>query len=89
MAWRFPVLILMFTSIISLVISVVENRHQARHLYTELQILEKQRDELNLTWSRLRLEKSATLNHARIERQARDNLNMKMPDVVDIKVIRE
>jgi cell division protein FtsL len=89
MIWRFPIVVLMFILIIWLAISVVGNRYQARHLYTELQALEKQRDELNLTWSRFRLEKSASLNHTRIERQARDNLNMKMPDVIDIKVIRE
>ena len=87
--WRFPVVIMMFIIIIGLAISVVENRYQARRLYTELQALEKQRDELKLTWSRFRLEKSTSLNHARIERHARDNLNMKMPDVVDIKVIRQ
>ena len=89
MVWRFPILVLMFISVMWLAISVVENRYQARRLYTELQALEKQRDELNITWRRWRLEKSATLNHGLIERQARDNLNMKMPDVVDIKVIRE
>ena len=80
---------MMFIVIIWFAVSVIENRYQARRLYTELQTLEKQRDELNLTWSRFRLEKSTILNHARIERQARDNLNMKMPDVADIKVIRE
>jgi len=79
----------MFFIIIGLAISVVENRYQARSLYTELQALEKQRDELNLTWSRFRLQKSTNLNHTKIERYARDNLNMKMPDVADIKVIRE
>ena len=89
MVWRFPVLVLMFVSIIWLAISVVENRYQARNLYTKLQVLEKQRDELNIAWRRLRLQKSSNLNHGLIERQARDNLNMKMPDVVDIKVIRE
>lgn len=89
MLWRFPVLVLMFVSIIWLAISVVENRYQTRHLYTKLHALEKQRDELNISWRRLRLEKSSNLNHEIIERQARDNLNMKLPDVVDIKVIRE
>ena len=89
MLWRFPILLLLFVSTVWLAISVVENRYQVRSLYTKLDMLEKQRDELSLTWSRLRLEKSATLNHGRIERLARDNLNMKMPDMVDIKVIRE
>lgn len=82
-------LILMFITTLWLAISVVENRYQVRHLYTQLQKLEKQRDELNLTWGRIRLQKSTLINHTEIERQARDQLNMKMPDVVDIKVIRE
>lgn len=72
-----------------LAISVVDNRFKARSLYTELQQLEKERDELNSTWSRFRLEKSTLLNHAVIERRARERLNMKRPDAVDIKVIKE
>ena len=80
---------MMFISVIWMAITVVENRYKARSLYTELQQLEKERDKLNSTWSRFRLQKSTLLNHARIERQARDNLNMKKPDAVDIKVIKK
>lgn len=87
--WKLPLLIAMFISILWLAISVVENRYMARKLYTELQNLEKERDALNSTWSRFRLEKSTLLNHARIERQARDYINMKRPDAVDIQVIKE
>lgn len=87
--WKLPILVAMFISILWLAISVVENRYMARKLYTELQNLEKERDALNSTWSRFRLEKSTLLNHARIERQARDYINMKRPDAVDIQVIKE
>ena len=87
--WNLPVLVLLFSSTIWLAVSVVENRHEARALYSELQQLEKERDELNSTWSRFRLEKSTLLNHAVIERRARDYLNMKKPDAIDIKVIQE
>lgn len=80
---------MMFISVIWMAITIVENRYKARSLYTELQQLEKERDKLNSTWSRFRLQKSTLLNHARIERQARDNLNMKKPDAVDIKVIKK
>ena len=86
--WKLPILIAMFISVLWLAITVVESRHKARNLYTELHQLEKERDELNSTWSRFRLQKSTLLNHARIERQARDNLNMKKPDAADIKVIQ-
>ncbi len=87
--WNLPILIALFVSVVWLAIGVVDNRYQARSLYTELQHLEKERDELNSVWSRLRLQKSSTLNHAKIERQARESLNMKKPDAVDIKVIIE
>ena len=84
-----PLLIALLILTVWLAISVVDNRFEARSLYTELQQLEKERDELNSTWSRFRLEKSTLLNHSVIERRARENSNMKRPDAIDIKVIRE
>ena len=87
--WRFPLFVVLFVGVISLAIKVVDNRHQARSLYTELHQLEKERDELYSVWNRLRTQKSSTLNRGKIERQARDNLNMKKPDAADIKVINE
>ena len=87
--WNLPLFLLLLVLTIWLAVSVVENRFKARSLYTELQQLEKERDVLNSTWSRFRLEKSTLLNHAVIERRARDRLNMKKPDAIDIKVIKE
>ena len=84
-----PLLLILMALTIWLAVSVVDNRFEARGLYTELQQLEKERDELNSTWSRYRLEKSTLLNHSVIERRARANLNMKKPDAIDIKVIKE
>ncbi len=88
-SWRFPLFIVLFVGVISLAIKVIDNRYQARLLYTELHQLEKKRDELNSVWNRLRTQKSSMLNRGKIERQARENLNMKKPDAIDIKVIRE
>lgn len=87
--FNFPLLVALLVVTVWLSVSVVENRFKARSLYTELQQLEKERDVLNSTWSRFRLEKSTLLNHAVIERRARAYLNMKKPDAIDIKVIRE
>lgn len=79
----------LFLMVIWASIEVVSNRQEARSLYSALRDVELERDRLKIEWQRLRTEQSALLNHGEIERQARRSLNMKMPDLQDIKVIKE
>ncbi|WP_406671930.1 cell division protein FtsL [Natronospira sp.] len=66
-------------------ISLVWTRHEGRVLFVELQALEAERDELNVDWGRLQLEQSAGATKGRIERLARDELEMRRP--VDVEVV--
>jgi cell division protein FtsL len=84
-------LILMILLIITFIsaISVVYVKHYNRKLFVELQILEQQRDDMEVEWGKLQLEQNTWATHARIERIAKNNLQMITPDMGDIIYIRQ
>ncbi len=65
-------------------ISVVYVKHYNRKLFVELQQLEKQRDEMEVEWGKLQLEQNTWATHARIERIAKEKLQMITPDTSDV-----
>ncbi len=60
-------------------VAVVYTQHRSRQLFVERQELRREEDELNIQWGRLRLEQGAWATHARIERLAREELGLIMP----------
>lgn len=60
-------------------LGVVYSKHHARKSFVKLNELHQQRDELNTEWGRLQLELSTYTTHGRIERQARQRLQMRVP----------
>ncbi len=87
--WRLGGIIVLYVSVVTLAVMVVVNRHQARQLFVDYQQLEKERDILNASWSRLTLERSTRLNQVYVERQAKRELGMQKPASEKIRVIRE
>ena len=75
--------------IIVLAISVVYNRHMNRKHFSELQKLQKARDEMNIEWSQLQLEESTFATNSEIEKKARDRLGMNQPKANEILMIRQ
>lgn len=69
-------------------LAVVTARHQARKLFVELQAVEKQGRDLDIEWGRLQLEQSTWAMHARIEQVARSQMQMAVPEVGRIRVLR-
>lgn len=67
-------------------ISVVALRHESRQLFVALQEAEAERDEIRIEWSRLQLEQAWLADSGRIERQAREQLDMRSPEDVGILV---
>ncbi|WP_070987599.1 cell division protein FtsL [Halofilum ochraceum] len=61
-------------------LAVVYSQHQSRALFVELQRLEQEQAELDTQWGRLELEQSTWATHGRIERLAREQLGMRLPD---------
>lgn len=79
-------------SMIMIVISsvgVIYSKHVSRKLFTELQQLQQKGDELHVEWTQLLLEEGAWATYARVDRIARQRLQMKMPEPAKIKVIYE
>ena len=70
-------------------IAVVYSKHQSRKLFIELQVLSKERDELNFEWSRLQLEQSTYATHPRVEQVAIEDLALVHPGQSDIFIISE
>lgn len=68
-------------------IGVVYARQQHRQAYIELTRLEKQRDELNIEFSRLQLEQATWSETNRIEQVATERLDMGFPRGAEVVVI--
>lgn len=69
-------------------VAVISTTHQTRAQFVRLQQLERERDQLQTEWGQLLLEESAWSSPARIERQATERLNMRLPHVEEVEVIR-
>ena len=54
--------------------------HRARQLTSEMQTLQRQQDAMQTEWGQLLLEQSTWGGYARVERLAREKLDMIMPD---------
>ena len=57
-------------------VGVVYSKHTMRTLFIELQSMQNSFDELQIEWGRFQLELSAWATHGRIEKIAREKLNM-------------
>jgi len=69
-------------------LGVVFAKHQNRKLYAELAALQKQRDAMEVEWGRLQLEQSTWATHGRIEKIARQRLNMRNVDYDKVVIVK-
>ena len=60
-------------------LALVTSQHRARKLFSELTQEEEMTKQLDVEWGQLQLEQSTWAMHARIERVARDQLQMRLP----------
>ncbi|NGX15216.1 cell division protein FtsL [Wenzhouxiangella sp. XN24] len=82
-----PLAILLALAIVVSAVAAVDARHKARQHFIELQALSRDRDELNIEWSQLQIERSTWAAHARVEQLAREKLSMRVPARADIEVV--
>lgn len=75
-------------AVVGSAVAAVDARHQARQLFIELQGLNRDRDELNIEWRQLQIERSTWAAHARVEQLARDKLSMGVPAPQDIEIVK-
>lgn len=75
---------MVFVSAIALVLV----RHQSRQSFIEWQVLQQERDRLNVEWGQLQLEESTWARPARIEAVAREQLKMIAPPIEQVIIIK-
>ena len=69
-------------------ISVIFTTFKQRLLLNELQGLENQRNELQVQWGQMLIEQSTFSLEGRIERKAVEELQMELPEISDIVMVR-
>lgn len=88
LGWRQLWVALLMSLVLASALAVTTSAHLTRVQYARLQQLELEQDQLQTIWGRLLLEESTWSAPSRIERLARERLEMHVPDINDVEVIR-
>jgi len=78
----------LWVAVLASSLGVVFAKHEARSKFNELQKLTKARDDLDIEWGQLQLEQSTWATHGRVERVARDELRMVIPQAGDLRIVQ-
>ena len=70
-------------------IAVIEAKHESRKRFVALQILETERDRMNVEWGQLQLEQGAWATHSRIENIANKQLHMVIPEMGSVVIVKK
>jgi cell division protein FtsL len=79
---------LLLLAVVATAVSAAYAKHRSRKLFVELQLLEEQRDAMNVEWGQLQLEQSTYTTHGKIEGAARERLGMHIPAAQQVTIIR-
>jgi len=79
---------LLLAGLVVCAMAVVASQHKARKLYVELQKEQATAKQLEIEWGQLQLEQGTWSTHARIERIATRELNMRLPVAGRIEVVQ-
>ncbi len=84
--------VLVFASLLVLTmlsgIAVVYSTHQNRYVFSELQQLKNQHNDLQVQWGQLLIEQSTFAQEGRIEKRAVEELQMILPDITEIVMVK-
>jgi len=79
--------LVLLAALIACALGLVTSQHQARKLYVELQREQELAKKLDVEWGQLQLEQSTWAMHARIEKIATRQLNMRVPPPTRIQIV--
>jgi cell division protein FtsL len=79
--------LLLWCAVLASAAGTIWTRHRARELFVELERLNREHEDLDITWGRLQLEQSAWSAHAHVESQASRRLRMRMPEPTAIQLV--
>lgn len=82
------VTILLWLAVCVTALSVVYSNHRARLLFVEWQQLLKNQQEFEVEWGQLLIERSSLTSYVRLERLAAEKLQMVVPSVDQVQMIR-
>ena len=88
MSLRNFILTILIFAVLGTGIAVVYARQQHRQAYVQLTRLQKQRDELNIEFSRLQLEQATWAETNRIEQVASERLGMVFPQAAELMLVK-
>ena len=88
MSTRYFLLTVLVLAVLGSGVGVVYARQQHRQAYVQLTRLQKQRDELNIEFSRLQLEQATWAETNRIEQVASERLGMVFPQAAELVVVK-
>ncbi len=88
MSGRSLMILLLVAAVMGSALGVVYAKYQTRKLFVELQTLQKIRDEMNVEWGQLQLEQSTWGTNARVEGIARNKLDMIMPPIDAVVIVK-
>lgn len=80
---------LLLTLVLVSALAVVHARHNSRVVFSSLQAEKAVRDNWEVQYGQLQLEKGAWATHGRIERMARSELKMNIPSQQSVVLIRQ
>ena len=81
--------VLLLVILVGCAISLVTSRHQARKLFVDLEREQARSRSLDIEFGQLQIEQSTWAMPARVEKVARDQLHMQLPDATRIEVMDE
>ena len=76
-------------SIVLSAVMLVHAKHESRQLFVRLERLNAARDRLQIDWGRLKIEQSTWATHGRVERLARERLEMTNPAPAEVLLVSE
>ena len=75
-------------AVMSTAIGVVYAKYASRKFFVELQLVQSERDAVDVRWGQLQLEQSTWATHGRVERIANKKLKMHIPSAREVVVVR-
>jgi cell division protein FtsL len=80
--------LILLAVLIACALGLVSSQHQARKLFTELEREEERSRELRVEYGQLQLEAGTWAERARVERIARGQLHMRVPEAKRLQIVR-
>lgn len=81
--------VILLLLLVACALSLVTSRHHARKLFVELEHEQARTRSLDIEYGQLQIEQSTWSMPGRVERVAREELRMQLPDARHIEVVEE